>query len=240
MVGWIQHDGGHKLGHGGLGRCMKPPTKLNATTQSSRLTALAFSGKNPVHPGVFPSICCRPGATGLCDRPVALSQPAKVPSCAGRRHALAASAPDELPAHRRRFLAAAHCEHRSPVQLATWRSGSRDSRNVRLLLFLRWRAMRLILVSFIDLPQEQGLLPKWILLVAVMATFNTAQNFATTKLSSRLYSTAGWNCFLGSDFPPFLFFPDVVTPLQARTFAVWTLMSAIVRGYAAYNIQNKT
>lgn len=31
-----------------------------------------------------------------------------------------------------------------------------------------------------------------------------------------------------------------VTALQARTFAVWTLTSAVVRGYAAYNIHNKT
>jgi hypothetical protein len=30
-----------------------------------------------------------------------------------------------------------------------------------------------------------------------------------------------------------------VTPLQARTFAVWTLTSAIVRGYAAYHIDEK-
>lgn len=30
-----------------------------------------------------------------------------------------------------------------------------------------------------------------------------------------------------------------VTGLQARTFAVWTLTSAIVRGYAAYHIHDK-
>lgn len=33
---------------------------------------------------------------------------------------------------------------------------------------------------------------------------------------------------------------SLVTSLQARTFAVWTLMSAVVRGYAAYNIHDKT
>lgn len=32
----------------------------------------------------------------------------------------------------------------------------------------------------------------------------------------------------------------LVTPLQARTFAVWTLTSAIVRAYAAYHIHDKT
>ncbi|KAI0346124.1 Erg28-like protein [Trametopsis cervina] len=66
------------------------------------------------------------------------------------------------------------------------------------------------------LPQAEGLLPKWILLVSVMAVFNTVQNFATTKLTSRLYSRL-----------------PTVTPIQARTFAVWTLMSAVVRLYAA-------
>lgn len=33
--------------------------------------------------------------------------------------------------------------------------------------------------------------------------------------------------------------PPAVTALQARTFAVWTLTSAVVRAYAAYNINNK-
>lgn len=32
---------------------------------------------------------------------------------------------------------------------------------------------------------------------------------------------------------------STVTALQARTFAVWTLTSAIVRIYAAYNINDK-
>jgi hypothetical protein len=31
-----------------------------------------------------------------------------------------------------------------------------------------------------------------------------------------------------------------VTPLQARTFGVWTLTSAVVRGYAAYHVYDKT
>lgn len=73
------------------------------------------------------------------------------------------------------------------------------------------------------IPQGDGLLPKWILLVSVTAFFNTIQTFVTTKLSRRLYSAT-----------------PIVTPLQARTFGAWTLMSAVVRMYAAYHIHDKT
>ncbi|PCH42262.1 Erg28-like protein [Wolfiporia cocos MD-104 SS10] len=73
------------------------------------------------------------------------------------------------------------------------------------------------------LPQAEGWLPKWQLLVAVTAFFNTVQNFATLKFTRRLYSAA----------------PQTVTALQARTFAIWTLTSAAIRLYAAYNIHTK-
>ncbi|KAG6331464.1 hypothetical protein ID866_7623 [Astraeus odoratus] len=74
------------------------------------------------------------------------------------------------------------------------------------------------------LPKGEGLLPKWQLLVAVMAFFNTVQNFATLRLTRRLYMRVP---------------PNYVTALQARTFAVWTLTSAVVRGYAAYHLHDK-
>lgn len=38
-----------------------------------------------------------------------------------------------------------------------------------------------------DLPQTPGLLPKWQLIVAVMAVFNCVQNFVTLKLTRRIY-----------------------------------------------------
>lgn len=73
------------------------------------------------------------------------------------------------------------------------------------------------------IPQAAGWLPKWQLVVAVMAVFNTVQNFMTLKFTRRVYSIA----------------PQTVTALQARTFAIWTLTSAAIRLYAAYNIDNK-
>jgi hypothetical protein len=39
-----------------------------------------------------------------------------------------------------------------------------------------------------DLPKSDGLLATWQLIVATMAVFNTIQNFATLKLTRRLYT----------------------------------------------------
>ncbi|KAG1733623.1 Erg28 like protein-domain-containing protein [Suillus paluster] len=75
------------------------------------------------------------------------------------------------------------------------------------------------------LPKFEGLLPTWQLIVATMAVFNTIQNFATLKLTRRLYTGVP---------------SSSITALQARTFAAWTITSAVIRGYAAYNINNKT
>lgn len=75
------------------------------------------------------------------------------------------------------------------------------------------------------IPQTAGLLPKWQLFVGVVAVLNTLQNFLTLKFTRRIYNAV----------PP----AQPVTALQARTFAVWTLTSAVVRVYAAYHIQNK-
>ncbi|KAG5641242.1 hypothetical protein DXG03_005675 [Asterophora parasitica] len=74
------------------------------------------------------------------------------------------------------------------------------------------------------LPQTEGYLAYWQLIVAAAAFFNSAQNFTTLSLTRRIYNVK----------------PANVTALQARTFAIWTLTSGIVRAYAAYNIHNKT
>ncbi|KAI0749577.1 Erg28-like protein [Daedaleopsis nitida] len=71
------------------------------------------------------------------------------------------------------------------------------------------------------LPQASGWLPTWQLIVATTALLNTVSNMTSLTFSRRLYNDA------------------YVNPLQARTFGIWTLMSATVRFYAAYNIHNK-
>ncbi|KAI0671604.1 Erg28-like protein [Trametes maxima] len=73
------------------------------------------------------------------------------------------------------------------------------------------------------LPQGPGWLPTWQLIVAVTATLNTIGNLTSVAASRKLYNAA----------------PGSVNSLQSRTFAIWTLTSAVVRYYAAYNIQNK-
>ncbi|KAI0710011.1 Erg28-like protein [Earliella scabrosa] len=71
------------------------------------------------------------------------------------------------------------------------------------------------------LPQGQGWLPTWQLIVAVTAAMNTVSNMTSLAFSRRLYNDT------------------YVNPLQARTFGIWTLTSAAVRFYAAYNIHSK-
>ncbi|EIM19917.1 Erg28-like protein [Wallemia mellicola CBS 633.66] len=73
------------------------------------------------------------------------------------------------------------------------------------------------------IPNGPGLLPKWMLFVSALAIFNSIQNCLTTSLTARIYNHK----------------PQLVNPLQARTFGVWTFTSAIVRFYAAHNINNK-
>ncbi|KAL7417154.1 Erg28 like protein-domain-containing protein [Mrakia frigida] len=74
------------------------------------------------------------------------------------------------------------------------------------------------------LPNGQGgVLPYWMLFVSTLACFNTVQNYISPTLTRKVYAGK----------------PDQVTPLSNRTFGIWTLVSALIRLYAAYNITNK-
>lgn len=67
-----------------------------------------------------------------------------------------------------------------------------------------------------------GLLPYWLSFVSVLAVFNTVQSFVSATLCKRIYGRK----------------PEQVTGVGRRTFGVWTLLSAAVRLYTAYQIHN--
>ncbi|KAG4302117.1 hypothetical protein PCK1_001676 [Pneumocystis canis] len=69
---------------------------------------------------------------------------------------------------------------------------------------------------------SDGYLPKWNFIVAIIAFFNTIQTYVNLTLTQRVYNTAR----------------DQVNALGARLFGAWTLVSAIIRLYAAYHISN--
>ncbi|EWC46212.1 hypothetical protein DRE_04590 [Drechslerella stenobrocha 248] len=73
-----------------------------------------------------------------------------------------------------------------------------------------------------SIPISPGLLPKFLLLVSVISVANSAQCYATLKFTKRVYSGK----------------PVEVSGLSSRTFGTWTLLAALVRFYAAYNISN--
>ncbi|KAH7412591.1 hypothetical protein BKA64DRAFT_740391 [Cadophora sp. MPI-SDFR-AT-0126] len=92
------------------------------------------------------------------------------------------------------------------------------------------------------LPQHEGILPKWMLFVSLVALGNSIQSYLTISYTARLYA--------GPKLPtPILSSTDKskpskapsnspATPLQSRTFGTWTLIQSLVRIYAAYNISN--
>lgn len=76
-----------------------------------------------------------------------------------------------------------------------------------------------------------------------LAIFNSVQNFITTSLTRRIYNkspgSGASRCARMEPKREQELTPTAVNYLQARTFAVWTLASAAIRIYAAYNINTK-
>lgn len=87
------------------------------------------------------------------------------------------------------------------------------------------------------LPQNEGLLQYWLLLVipptaslpllslmhiqlSIVSIGNSIQSYLTTSYTRRIYSAP----------------ETTVTPLHARTFGTYTTLASIIRLYAAYNI----
>lgn len=72
-------------------------------------------------------------------------------------------------------------------------------------------------------PQVPGLLPKWIYFISVVSIFNSVQTYiGGTELTKKVYELQ----------------PEQVTALSARTFGTWTLFSAVIRCYGAFNLTN--
>lgn len=98
------------------------------------------------------------------------------------------------------------------------------------------------------LPQQEGYLPKWLLLVShtphlrsprrtrtklianltqptqvsLISLLNSVQAYTSPHYTRRIYLRS----------------PSSVTHLSARTFGTWTAISALVRLYAAYDLSN--
>ncbi|KAF1834038.1 Erg28 protein [Decorospora gaudefroyi] len=80
------------------------------------------------------------------------------------------------------------------------------------------------------LPQAEGFLPKWLLFISVVSFGNSISCYTTLHFTSRLYNPTP------IDPPPTV--PKHVTALSSRTLGTWTFLTAIVRLYAAYNIND--
>ncbi|KAG2413584.1 hypothetical protein HFD88_002773 [Aspergillus terreus] len=74
------------------------------------------------------------------------------------------------------------------------------------------------------LPPFEGLLPKWLFLVAAVSAANSLQAYRSESYAAQLYNGKT------ADGRP------VTNPLSSRTFGTWTFLSSVIRMYAAYNI----
>ena len=60
---------------------------------------------------------------------------------------------------------------------------------------------------------------------STLSFFNVAQTYASPNLTRRVYNIASQS-------------PPGVAPLTARIFGTWTLMSGVIRMYAAHNLSD--
>ncbi|KAK4694796.1 hypothetical protein P7C71_g2840, partial [Lecanoromycetidae sp. Uapishka_2] len=72
------------------------------------------------------------------------------------------------------------------------------------------------------LPQADGWLPSWLVLVSLISIGNTVQAYLTTKNTAEVYGASS----------------NSINPLSSRIFGTWTFLSSVIRLYAAYNISN--
>ncbi|KAL7423711.1 hypothetical protein Q5752_001293 [Cryptotrichosporon argae] len=72
-------------------------------------------------------------------------------------------------------------------------------------------------------PASGGFLPYWLLITAGASLYNVVQNYVTLWQTKEVYSGAA----------------EQVTPLAARLFSAYTMMSAGIRIAAAYDIKSR-
>ncbi|KAI9682671.1 MAG: ergosterol biosynthesis protein [Trizodia sp. TS-e1964] len=77
------------------------------------------------------------------------------------------------------------------------------------------------------LPQSEGLLPQWLLLVSLISIGNSIQAYSTLAYTRRVYAGSS------TSLPPHV---SPATPLSSRTFGTWSLLSGLLRLYAAYHV----
>ncbi|KAL2110064.1 hypothetical protein VUR80DRAFT_1671 [Thermomyces stellatus] len=100
------------------------------------------------------------------------------------------------------------------------------------------------------LPPSNGILPYYMALLSIISIGNSVQNLLTLHYTRRTYNglftpntslpaaTAAdsVNKLVPAPSPAHKGATDQVTPLAARLFGTWTLVTSVVRLYAAYNL----
>ncbi|RAH45679.1 Erg28 family protein [Aspergillus aculeatinus CBS 121060] len=78
----------------------------------------------------------------------------------------------------------------------------------------------------LSLPPFEGFLPQWLVLVSVVSAANSLQAYRSEAYAAELYNGRTPEGYVYTN------------PLSSRTFGTWTFLSAVIRFYAAYNINN--
>ncbi|RAL17668.1 Erg28 family protein [Aspergillus homomorphus CBS 101889] len=76
------------------------------------------------------------------------------------------------------------------------------------------------------LPPFEGFLPQWLVLVSVVSAANSIQAYRSPAYAAELYNGKTAEGYSHAN------------ALSSRTFGTWTFLSAVIRFYAAYNINN--
>ncbi|MCJ1289621.1 ergosterol biosynthesis protein [Xylographa carneopallida] len=74
------------------------------------------------------------------------------------------------------------------------------------------------------LPPHEGLLPYWLLLASIAAISNSVNSYRSLRWPRQTYASP--------------LAASQVTPFAARVYGTWTFLSAVVRVFAAYRIDD--